>query len=120
MSEECPHYYRLADGREFAEFLEADAMWEIYRYAAEHGANIPSPYTLHCLFSAMEHRFREGKKEGEERTDIRAGNWWFRQAELSYQRSYKDWEHIHGLIKTMEWIVQKERVKVIQATRSAS
>lgn len=68
----CPEYYKLHDGREFADLLKQEL------------SAILTPkvdvYTAHCIMSAMEHRYRRGKKEGETETDQQAEEWWIKTA----------------------------------------
>jgi hypothetical protein len=66
----CPDYYLLADGREFAQFSAC----ELSRTLWQHGI-VGWPY--HCAISALEHLFRMGAKEGEAKTDAQAFNYWW-------------------------------------------
>ena len=69
---QCPDYYRLATGREFADFSQKELnAWLAPRV---------TPATYHALISAMEHRFRAGLKEGELETDRQAEKYWMKTA----------------------------------------
>lgn len=67
-----PDYYALADGRQFFE-LERDELEPACRRA---GMN---HWDIHCILSAMEHRFRRGAKLGEEADDQLSESWWIAQ-----------------------------------------
>lgn len=77
----CPEYYKLADGRELADFLKNEISGLCWGHIGH--------YSSHCLMSAMEHRYRRGKKEGEFETDIAAEQWWTQQAIESHHDARK-------------------------------
>ena len=115
---DCPNYYLLADGREFAEYLEKDATKALTSFVVENEIPWPSWYVSHCLFSAMEHRFRLGRKEGEAETDAIAASWWFTQAEQAYlkmTRSHESNLHATAIISLMKLLVDQERDKLATA-----
>ena len=67
-----PDWYALADGRQLFE-LERDELFPACQRAGM-GA-----WDIHCLISAMEHRFRRGAKPGEDEDDKVAEEWWLAQ-----------------------------------------
>ncbi len=64
-----PDYYRLADGRQFYEYSRDVLVPMCIRGKM-------TAWDIHCLVSAMEHRFRMGAKPGESDTDREASAWW--------------------------------------------
>ena len=108
----CPDYYLLADGREFAEFTETDVSKAILSFVVNQEIPWPSWHTMHCLFSAMEHGFRLGRKEGEADTDAAAEEFWYEQARISYTRQHKNSSDIDDLIKMARRLVYEERIKL--------
>lgn len=64
-----PDYYALADGRQLFELFRDEIIPELERLRM-------SAWDIHCLTSAMEHRFRAGAKPGEEETDRESCSWW--------------------------------------------
>ena len=71
-----PDYYALADGRKLVELCRD----EIAPLCTRSGM---SAWDIHCLISAMEHKFRMGAKPGEEDTDQEAFGWWIAQMSWS-------------------------------------
>lgn len=67
-----PDYYALADGRQLFELFRDEIVPRLARLGM-------SPWDIHCLTSAMEHRFRAGAKPGEEETDRESCSWWVAQ-----------------------------------------
>lgn len=108
----CPNYYLLADGRELSEFTETDVSKKILSFVVQNEAPWPSWYTMHSIFSAMEHEFRRGRKEGEADTDAAAMEFWYEEAVSSYRRQYGNSDHIYELIKLVRWIIHEERIKL--------
>ena len=104
---------QLADGRTFAQFLEADATNEIYRTIGEFGAPMPSLFTVYCLFSAMEYEFRMDRESKEFEKDWMASNYWYDQAAKSYSR-LSGQDYGDGLVKTMRLLVNAEIYKRFQ------
>lgn len=63
----CPHYYLLANGTEFADFFHEQCVIHL-------GGLHPS--VAHAVQSAMEHRFRLGLKSLDTQHDIQAMKFW--------------------------------------------
>lgn len=99
----CPHYYQLADGRELTEYLQN----EISKVLEKH----VSTYTAHCIFSALEHRFRCGKKEGESETDKEAEEWWLNQARVINSNATISMNLLHSLVQVCKCMIDIERAK---------
>lgn len=62
-------YYALADGRQLWELFANVIVPALSRFGM-------SAWDIHCLTSAMEHRFRMGAKPGEEESDRESCGWW--------------------------------------------
>lgn len=100
----APHYYRLASGREFCDFCDHE-LWAWLE------SRVSAP-VYHCIISAMEHRFRRGKKEGQEEHDRKAETWWTERAEWLHIldcEGQTSWETILGVVRTM---VDAERMEL--------
>lgn len=63
MESKCPDYYRLADGRTFDEFFEAECVPLV--------EDELSFMEFHWLAEACQYRFRQGLKPGQEESDKR-------------------------------------------------
>lgn len=74
---DCPEYYKLADGRELSHLL-ANEMTVFLEQRVSH-------YVAHCIISAMEHRYRCGRKEGESQSDVASEKWWLDTARLNWR-----------------------------------
>lgn len=98
----CPSYYKLADGRELTEFLQNEISEVLEKHV--------STYTSHCIFSALEHRFRCGRKEGEADTDKEAEEWWTNQARSI--NSNATMNLLNALINVCRTKIDIERAKV--------
>ena len=79
---DCPKYYRLADGTELTDFL-ADVLLLPYE------GRLPV-YVCHCIYAAMEHRYRRGRKTGQEQHDLAAERWWLDQARSQHAKNGTD------------------------------
>lgn len=100
----CPSYYLLADGRELTEYLQNEISEVLEKHV--------STYTAHCIFSALEHRFRCGKKEGEADTDKQAEEWWFNQARVINSNATISINLLYSLIQVCKHMIDIERAKV--------
>lgn len=103
MKRKCPDYYMLADGRELADLLSHDIMEVIQEHV--------SHYTAHCICSALEHRYRRGKKEGEFDSDGEAESWWILNALRSHFRDKKPETVINNVLSWCNSVIDYERDK---------
>lgn len=79
-------YYEIADGRQFIDF-QAE---RLTTFMAE-----LDTIEAHCLLSAAEHIFRQGRKPGTDQHDERAQEWWLGQARQRYMaRKRLEWSGV--------------------------
>lgn len=93
----CPEYYLLAEGLQFAEYTRTRIVPLL------EGGNFSS-FVIHCVSSALEHRFRRGRKEGEYLTDVESEAWWMAKARESACTSldkFNDFEFLVGVCRDL-------------------
>ena len=103
----CPEYYRMANDRELCQLLSNEVNGFLETRV--------SHYVSHCIMSAMEHRYRCGKKAGETETDRAAERWWLDAARLSWEGP--SWQ-IERIINICIKVIEYER-EVYIAERAA-
>lgn len=72
-----PEYYAMADGRTLIEYQPE--LIEIMREELD-------AFEIHCMLSASEHLFRQGRKPGTDRHDEDAQKWWLGKARDHYMK----------------------------------
>lgn len=99
---DCPEYYKLASGEEFADYSRR-VLCPFLEDAGFDG------FTIHCIVSAMEHRFRCGRKSSDTGHDVEAMTYW----ESKARRERSDQSYFEGVLSSIRHFVITERDQAI-------